>query len=90
MSGAFGLCGIPENSIKEIRRLDIRGFYTPAGHATLVADGKEEHAFDVPCILECHCPLGCCNRGNLPTDLAIMSFPAGAQFDAHYYNGFRP
>ena len=122
MSGGFGLCGIPENSIKEIRRLGIkgihaisnnignsgrglawllkerqissatcsyvggnpdleeqmlagdvqvtlvpqgtfseriraagmgiRGFYTPAGYGTLVADGKEEREFDVPCILE--------------------------------------
>ena len=122
MSGGFGLCGIPENSIKEIRRqgiknihaisnnignsgrglawllkekqissatcsyvggnpdleeqmlagevdvclvpqgtfseriraagVGIRGFYTPAGYGTLVADGKDERTFDVPCILE--------------------------------------
>jgi len=122
MSGGFGLCGIPENSIKEIRRqsiknihaisnnignsgrglawllkerqisaatcsyvggnpdleeqmlaneldvtlvpqgtfseriraagMGIRGFYTPAGYGTLVADGKEERQFDVPCIFE--------------------------------------
>ena len=122
MSGGFGLCGIPENSIKEIRKqgvknihaisnnignsgrglawllkerqissatcsyvggnpdleeqmlagdvevnlvpqgtfseriraagMGIRGFYTPAGFGTLVAEGKEEREFDVPCILE--------------------------------------
>ncbi len=122
MSGGFGLCGIPENSIKEIRRqgirkihaisnnignsgrglalllkekqinaatcsyvggnpdleqqmlageidvtlvpqgtfseriraagMGIRGFYTPAGYGTLVAEGKEEREFDVPCIFE--------------------------------------
>lgn len=122
MSGGFGLCGIPENSIKEIRRqgiknihaisnnignsgrglawllkekqisaatcsyvggnpdleeqmlaaeidvtlvpqgtfseriraagMGIRGFYTPAGYGTLIAEGKEEREFDRPCILE--------------------------------------
>jgi 3-oxoacid CoA-transferase subunit A len=122
MSGGFGLCGIPENSIKEIRRqgikdihaisnnignsgrglawllkekqisaatcsyvggnpdleqqmlaweidvtlvpqgtfseriraagMGIRGFYTPAGYGTLVAEGKEEREFDLRCILE--------------------------------------
>lgn len=122
MSGGFGLCGIPENSIKEIQRrgiknihaisnnignsgrglawllkekqisqatcsyvggnpdleqqmlanevdvtlvpqgtfseriraagMGIRGFYTPAGYGTLVAEGKEEREFDIPCILE--------------------------------------
>lgn len=122
MSGGFGLCGIPENSIKEIRRqkiqnihaisnnignsgrglawllkekqisaatcsyvggnpdleqqmlaeeievtlvpqgtfseriraagMGIRGFYTPAGFGTLVAEGKETREFDRPCVLE--------------------------------------
>ncbi len=122
MSGGFGLCGIPENSIQEIRcqgiknihaisnnignsgrglawllkekqisaatcsyvggnpdletqmlagevdvtlvpqgtfseriraaGMGIRGFYTPAGVGTLVAEGKEERQFDLPCILE--------------------------------------
>jgi 3-oxoacid CoA-transferase subunit A len=122
MSGGFGLCGVPENSIKEIRRqgikdihaisnnignsgrglawllkerqisaatcsyvggnpdleqqmlaneidvtlvpqgtfseriraagMGIRGFFTPAGYGTLVAEGKEERQFDLPCILE--------------------------------------
>ena len=122
MSGGFGLCGIPENSIDEVARqgirdiraisnnignsgrglaillknrqitravcsyvggnpdleeqmlagevevelvpqgtfseriraagLGIRGFYTPTGHGTLVAEGKEVREFDRPCILE--------------------------------------
>ena len=122
MSGGFGLCGIPENSILEIRRLGIknlhaisnnignsgrglawllkekqisqatcsyvggnpdleeqmlaneievtlvpqgtfseriraagmgvRGFYTPAGSGTEIAEGKESRTFDVPCLLE--------------------------------------
>ena len=122
MSGGFGLCGIPENSINEIKRrriknlsvisnnignsgrglayllqqkqiikatcsyvggnpdleqqmlaneiditlvpqgtfseriraagMGIRGFYTPTGYGTLVADGKEVREFDKPCLLE--------------------------------------
>lgn len=122
MSGGFGLCGIPENSIDQIARLGIRnihaisnnignsgrglaillknhqisqatcsyvggnpdleqqmlagqvqvtlvpqgtfseriraagmgirGFYTPTGYGTVIADGKEEREFDRPCILE--------------------------------------
>lgn len=122
MSGGFGLCGIPENSIDEIARrgireihaisnnignsgrglaillknrqinratcsyvggnpdleqqmlagevqvtlvpqgtfseriraagMGIRGFYTPTGYGTPVAEGKEVKEFDRPCILE--------------------------------------
>ena len=122
MSGGFGLCGIPENSISAIKELGpkqltvisnnignsgrglvawlqenliskavcsyvggnpdleqkimnkevevelvpqgtfseriraagmgIRAFYTPTGHGTLVAEGKEVKEFDRPCILE--------------------------------------
>jgi 3-oxoacid CoA-transferase subunit A len=122
MSGGFGLCGIPENSIDEIARkgignlkvisnnignagrglavllqrrqiteavctfvggnpdleqqmlagevqvtlvpqgtfseriraagMGIRGFYTPAGYGTVVAEGKEVRQFDRPCLLE--------------------------------------
>ena len=122
MSGGFGLCGIPENSIKEIQRqgtknihaisnnignsgrglalllknrqiieatcsyvggnpdleeqmlagevkvnltpqgtfaeriraggMGIRGFYTPTGYGTIVAEGKEVREFDRPCVLE--------------------------------------
>lgn len=122
MSGGFGLCGIPENSIKQIECLGvkrihaisnnignsgrglalllkqrqiieatcsyvggnpdleeqmlagevkvnlvpqgtfaeriraggmgIRGFYTPTGAGTIVAEGKEVREFDRPCLLE--------------------------------------
>jgi 3-oxoacid CoA-transferase subunit A len=122
MSGGFGLCGIPENSIDEIARrgtrdihaisnnignsgrglaillknrqisratcsyvggnpdleqqmlagqvqvtlvpqgtfaeriraggMGIRGFYTPTGYGTVVAEGKETKQFDLPCVLE--------------------------------------
>lgn len=122
MSGGFGLCGIPENSIDEVARrgirdihaisnnignsgrglaillknrqitratcsyvggnpdleeqmlageiqvtlvpqgtfaerirsagMGIRGFYTPTGYGTMVAEGKEVKEFDRPCILE--------------------------------------
>jgi 3-oxoacid CoA-transferase subunit A len=122
MSGGFGLCGIPENSIDEIARqgirdihaisnnignsgrglaillknrqisratcsyvggnpdleqqmlsgevqvtlvpqgtfaeriraagMGIRGFYTPTGFGTVIAEGKETRQFDRPCILE--------------------------------------
>jgi len=122
MSGGFGLCGIPENSITQLSKMDItdltlisnnignsgrglvallkqrkiksaicsyiggnpdleaqylnkeieielvpqgtfseriraaglgiRAFYTPTGHGTLVAEGKEVKHFDKPCILE--------------------------------------
>ncbi len=122
MSGGFGLCGIPENSIDEIARqeiknikaisnnignsgrglaillknhqitsavcsyvggnpdleeqmlsgevdvelvpqgtfseriraggMGIRGFYTPTGYGTLVAEHKETREFDKPCVLE--------------------------------------
>lgn len=122
MSGGFGLCGIPENSINEIARrgvknlhaisnnignsgrglavllknrqiseatcsyvggnpdleeqmlagevkvnlvpqgtfaermraagMGIRGFYTPTGYGTPIAEGKEVREFDKPCVLE--------------------------------------
>jgi 3-oxoacid CoA-transferase subunit A len=122
MSGGFGLCGIPENSIDQLSLMDvkdltvisnnignsgrglvkvliqnkiqkaicsyvggnpdleerifnksievelvpqgtfaeriraqgmgIRAFYTPTGHGTLIAEGKESKDFDRPCILE--------------------------------------
>ncbi len=140
MSGGFGLCGVPENSIKEIRRqgikgihaisnnignsgrglawllkerqisaatcsyvggnpdleeqmlageidvtlvpqgtfseriraagVGVRGFYTPAGYGTLVAEGKEERHFDVPCIFELP----------LSADFAIIKAEKGDSF----------
>ena len=140
MSGGFGLCGIPENSIDEIVRqnvrqihaisnnignsgrglalllknrqisratcsyvggnpdleqqmlqgevevelvpqgtfaeriraagMGIRGFYTPAGYGTSVADGKEIKEFDRPCVLEL--PLN--------ADFAIIKAEKGDRF----------
>ena len=137
MSGGFGLCGIPENSIKEIARrgiknihaisnnignsgrglaillrnhqiaeatcsyvggnpdleeqmlagdvkvnlvpqgtfseriraagMGIRGFYTPTGYGTVVAEGKEVREFDRPCLLELP----------LETDYAIIKAQKG-------------
>jgi len=137
MSGGFGLCGIPENSINEIVRrgtrdikaisnnignsgrglalllkqrqitsavcsyvggnpdleeqmlagqvevqlvpqgtfseriraagMGIRGFYTPTGYGTLVAEGKETREFDRPCLLELP----------LEADLAIIKAERG-------------
>ena len=32
--------------------MGIRGFYTPTGFGTMVADGKEIKVFDKPCLLE--------------------------------------
>jgi 3-oxoacid CoA-transferase subunit A len=140
MSGGFGLCGIPENSIDEIARLGIknikaisnnignsgrglavllknrqisravcsyvggnpdleeqmlagevdvelvpqgtfseriraagmgiRGFYTPTGFGTLIAEGKEVKIFDRPCILET----------GLHADFAIIKAERGDTF----------
>ncbi len=140
MSGGFGLCGIPENSIDEVLRQDvrrihaisnnignsgrglalllknrqisratcsyvggnpdleqqmlqgevevelvpqgtfaeriraagmgIRGFYTPAGYGTLVAEGKEIKQFDRPCVLELP----------LTADFAIIKAEKGDSF----------
>ena len=137
MSGGFGLCGIPENSIDEIARrgikgikaisnnignsgrglavllknrqitravcsyvggnpdleqqmlagevevdlvpqgtfseriraagMGVRGFYTPTGYGTLIAEGKETRVFDRPCILELP----------LEADLAIIKAEKG-------------
>ena len=140
MSGGFGLCGIPENSIKEIRRqgiknihaisnnignsgrglawllkekqiraatcsyvggnpdlvqqmlageidvnlvpqgtfseriraggMGIRGFYTPAGFGTPIAEGKEVREFDIPCVFELP----------LTADVAIIKAEKGDEF----------
>jgi 3-oxoacid CoA-transferase subunit A len=46
---------VPQGTFSERIRaagLGIRAFYTPTGHGTLVAEGKEEKIFDKPCILE--------------------------------------
>lgn len=46
---------IPQGTFSERIRaagMGIRGFYTPTGHGTLVAEDKEVKFFDKPCILE--------------------------------------
>ena len=46
---------IPQGTFSERIRaagMGIRAFYTPTGHGTLVAEGKETKDFDRPCILE--------------------------------------
>jgi 3-oxoacid CoA-transferase subunit A len=145
MSGGFGLCGIPENSINFISKLDvknlkvisnnignsgrglvkllkknmistafcsyvggnpdleekilnktidivlipqgtfieriraagvgIRAFYTPTGHGTEVALGKDQKDFDRPCILE-HA---------LSADVAIIKAEIGDEYGNLYF-----
>ena len=46
---------VPQGTFSERIRaggLGIRGFYTPTGYGTVVAEGKEVRQFDVPCLLE--------------------------------------
>ena len=46
---------VPQGTFSERIRaagMGIRGFYTPTGYATKVADGKEVRDFDRPCLLE--------------------------------------
>lgn len=46
---------VPQGTFAERIRaggVGIRGFYTPTGYGTLVAEGKEVKNFDRPCILE--------------------------------------
>ena len=46
---------VPQGTFAERIRaggVGIRGFYTPTGYGTLVAEGKEVKDFDRPCILE--------------------------------------
>lgn len=46
---------VPQGTLCERIRaagLGIRGFYTPTGYGTLIAEGKETRMFDKPCVLE--------------------------------------
>lgn len=46
---------VPQGTFSERIRaagMGIRGFYTPTGFGTLIAEGKEVKHFDKPCILE--------------------------------------
>lgn len=46
---------VPQGTFSERIRaagMGVRGFYTPTGYGTLIAEGKEVKMFDKPCILE--------------------------------------
>ena len=46
---------VPQGTFSERIRaagMGIRGFYTPTGYGTLIAEGKDVKMFDKPCILE--------------------------------------
>jgi 3-oxoacid CoA-transferase subunit A len=46
---------VPQGTLCERIRaaaLGIRGFYTPTGYGTPIAEGKETRVFDKPCVLE--------------------------------------
>jgi 3-oxoacid CoA-transferase subunit A len=55
LSGVVQVTLVPQGTFSERIRaagMGIRGFYTPTGYATLVAEGKEVRQFDRPCLLE--------------------------------------
>lgn len=55
LSGQIDVCLVPQGTFSERIRaagMGIRGFYTPTGYGTVVAEGKEIKVFDRPCILE--------------------------------------
>jgi len=55
LNGSVEVELVPQGTFSERIRaagMGIRGFYTPTGHATPVAEGKEVKNFDIPCILE--------------------------------------
>ncbi len=46
---------VPQGTFSERIRaagMGIRAFYTPTGHGTLIAEGKEVKVFDRPCVME--------------------------------------
>ena len=55
LSGQVEVELVPQGTFAERIRaggMGIRGFYTPTGYGTLVAEGKETREFDRPCVLE--------------------------------------
>lgn len=55
LSGQVQVTLVPQGTFSERIRaagMGIRGFYTPTGYGTLVAEGKEVREFDRPCLLE--------------------------------------
>ncbi len=73
LAGDVDVCLVPQGTFSERIRaagVGIRGFYTPAGYGTLVAEGKDERTFDVPCIFELP----------LEADFAIIKAEKGDRF----------
>ncbi len=55
LSGEISTELVPQGTFSERIRaggVGIRGFFTPTGYGTLIAEGKEVKEFDRPCILE--------------------------------------
>ena len=55
LAGQIEVTLVPQGTFSELIRaagMGIRGFYTPTGFGTVVAEGKELKVFDRPCILE--------------------------------------
>ncbi len=55
LAGEVAVELVPQGTFSERIRaagMGIRGFYTPTGSGTLVAEGKEVRNFDRPCLLE--------------------------------------
>ncbi len=55
LSGEVKVNLVPQGTFSEricAAGMGIRGFYTPTGAGTIVADGKEVREFDRPCLLE--------------------------------------
>ncbi len=55
LSGEVQVTLVPQGTFAERIRaagMGIRGFYTPTGYGTTVAEGKDVREFDRPCILE--------------------------------------
>lgn len=55
LAGEVEVTLVPQGTFSERIRaagMGIRGFYTPTGFGTLIAEGKEVKEFDKPCILE--------------------------------------
>lgn len=55
LSGQLEVTLVPQGTFSERIRaagMGIRGFFTPTGYGTVVAEGKQVQVFDRPCILE--------------------------------------
>jgi 3-oxoacid CoA-transferase subunit A len=55
LAGEVDVTLVPQGTFSERIRaagMGIRGFYTPTGYGTVIAEGKEVKGFDKPCVLE--------------------------------------